>query len=321
MIVSLIQPLHHTVSEISTATEYLGVNYSPNKTLEEIINELIIEPKKEDENLDELFTNIAYQTVIPYQKKITNKRIKLQETNQEENLKKNDKIVSALFTPVSKINPDTIAPPKSVLYKLSSDPNQLVKFNDKKFYTVSDRPLNIQPKIFNESLQTVSKGHGNDHSKPIGLYLAPGRSWLDFAEKTGRKRFKRRYLYNYELSSELDKRILKLPSTNQQALIQFSQKYKGTSLRPETSNIIERILWTDVAKDYWGVSFIPYTEDFNNIPELKWYSTLEAPQLIIWNAPPGAVTVTLVADATKDFIYKEKFKGGRKRKTRKRKKK
>ena len=92
-------------------------------------------------------------------------------------------------------------------------------------------------------------------------------------------------------------------------------------MRPDSNKTIDRIRWVDVAEDYWGISFIPYTEDYKDVPELQWYNTLEAPQLIVWYAPEGTLTVNLIADATKEPLYTANFKGGRNRKkTRKRKK-
>ena len=45
----------------------------------------------------------------------------------------------------------------------------------------------------------VKEPHGDGCSKPNGLYLAPGRSWIDFAYREERWQFYKQYLYKVDL--------------------------------------------------------------------------------------------------------------------------
>jgi len=64
---SLIQPTHHTFSEVMRSIEYLGINYSPSQNPLDAVNELItFDGEQKVANLTELYKTISYQTIIPF---------------------------------------------------------------------------------------------------------------------------------------------------------------------------------------------------------------------------------------------------------------
>ena len=143
----------------------------------------------------------------------------------------------------------------------------------------------------------VKEPHGDGCSKPNGLYLALGRSWIDFAYREKRWQFYKQYLYKVELNDGL-----KLFTLNNHAqALEFSKQY-GIE---EEDGAINTIHWNNVAVDFHGISVLNWEKSDN--PLLNWYNTFEAPQVVIWKANANNLVFTLVAD-TKNEAYPKIFK-------------
>ena len=161
----------------------------------------------------------------------------------------------------------------------------------------------------------VKEPHGDGCSKPNGLYLAPGRSWIDFAYDTKRWQFYKRYLYKVTFESH-DVKLYDLSS--HEKAIAFAEIYGN-----KEDGIINSIRWNEVASIYNGTAVLNW--ELSDNPNLQWYNTFEASQLVIWKALEDELHFELIADTTKnDKIFKSPVpsKGGRKyRKTRSKRKK
>lgn len=142
----------------------------------------------------------------------------------------------------------------------------------------------------------VKEPHGDGCSKPNGLYLAPGRSWIDFAYREERWQFYKQYLYKVELNDGLKL----FPLNNHDQAIRFAKLY-GI----EEDGAINTIHWNNVAVDFHGISVLNWEKSDN--PLLNWYNTFEAPQVVIWKAKANNLVFTLVAD-TKNEAHPKIFK-------------
>ena len=132
----------------------------------------------------------------------------------------------------------------------------------------------------------VKEPHGDGCSKPTGLYLAPGRSWIDFAYREKRWQFYKRYLYKVKLGEG----IILYNLNNHDQAIQFALDFGNV----EEDGSISTIRWSDVAEIYNGISVFNWEKSSN--PLLNWYNTFEASQVVIWKAKAGELDFTLIAD-------------------------
>lgn len=150
--------------------------------------------------------------------------------------------------------------------------------------------------------------HGDGCSKPNGLYLAPGRSWIDFAYREKRWQFYKQYLYKVDYSEVLQLYNL----TSHEKALEFAEKY-GI----KEDGVIETIRWHNVVADRFnGIGVLNWEKSDN--PLLKWYNTFEASQVVIWKAEAGELKFTLIAD-TKNEAHPKIYKsppsiGGNKKK-------
>ena len=142
----------------------------------------------------------------------------------------------------------------------------------------------------------VKEPHGDGCSKPNGLYLAPGRSWIDFAYREERWQFYKQYLYKVELKDDLKL----FPLNNHEQAIEFAKLY-GI----EEDGAINTIHWNNVAVDFHGISVLNWEKSDDSL--LNWYNTFEAPQVVIWKANANKLVFTLVAD-TKNEAHPKIFK-------------
>lgn len=182
--------------------------------------------------------------------------------------------------------------------------SDLRKLDNSKLYTLSNRDedqIIEQKTVFTEHQDEGAQHHGasakvfhgSGATKPAGVYLAHGRSWIDFAYDTGRTHmFNKRYLYKVTLSEELESNLIHLDSHKK--AIEFTEKY---SMGTNSDGTVTKIDWGRVAKDgVQGVSVIPWIKSDNL--KLTWYNDFESPQIAIWKADAGDLTYELEADAT-----------------------
>ena len=197
----------------------------------------------------------------------------------------------------------------------TSSPEALIKLDDSKYYNVSwfdIEKMKSEKGIFNINQDDGKEqhgvggkvAHGNGTSKPAGLYLAPGRSWIDFAYKAKRtEMFYKRYLYEVTLGENLLDKIININSHDDAS--NFADEY-GINI----NGIINGINWTGVALKFKGINIHNWSESEDD--KLKWYNEFESSQLVVWNSDAGDITYILVADATKNSnVY---LKGGKKSK-------
>lgn len=161
----------------------------------------------------------------------------------------------------------------------------------------------------------VKEPHGDGCSKPTGLYLAPGRSWIDFAYREKRWQFYKRYLYKVNLVGE---GIILYNLNNHDQAIQFAIDFGNV----EEDGSISTIRWSDVADKYNGIRVLNWEKSTNKL--LNWYNTFEASQVVIWKAKAGELDFTLIADtfnesSPKIFQSPSSIGGNKKKKTKKNK--
>ena len=186
--------------------------------------------------------------------------------------------------------------------------SELIKLDNNSFYTLAWKDLEwmrANKSVFTkeQGIQVCQAGvvdkveHGDSCSKPTGLYLAPGRSWIDFAYEKCRFQFYKRYLYKVVIKPEFYNSKIYLIDSHDSAL-EFTNLYGIKNI----DGSVSAIKWSEVAKKYSGISILNWTRSSNKL--LLWYNDFEASQLVIWNSSEGDLQFELVVDAyTNDKLF------------------
>jgi len=181
------------------------------------------------------------------------------------------------------------------------DETKLLKLDPNEFYTLAWKEFEWMKE--NKSVFTIKQGnlvcqagavnkidHGDSCSKPTGLYLAHGRSWIDFAYKKCRYQFYKRYLYKVIINNEYYNSKIHVIDTHESAL-----KFVKLFGIINADGSISKIKWGEVAEKHSGISILNWTKSDNK--SLLWYNDFEASQLVIWNATEGDLQYHLEVDA------------------------
>jgi hypothetical protein len=137
--------------------------------------------------------------------------------------------------------------------------------NDRIYMTAKDAPP--------RSGIVKQKSDQNYPPKPRGLWYATGSEWLKYVKYEYQDKMSE---YNKIIKLNLDLSRMLIIDTPEKFLA-FEQKYVPTI---NTEELLDRVLWDEVAKQYAGVEISPY---FSKFRFHRWYYSWDVASGCIWD--------------------------------------